>query len=411
MDNFQEQLVSLHAISAQIAGLHQLAEIHDQALGYCLTLTGSQFAFTGLLRDTADGGGGGTAGDQIMDVAAIKGFDPSTEFYHTFRLMLLRSSVVGVVIKENRCYRANDVPTDPHSVGQPRGHPPVRKFLGVPLRLGDAVIGMIGVANNPGGYDAADERLLSTFAGQVAVAVDNARLYARQRQAIAELQQLRERLTRAERVQLLGRERERIAGALHDRIEQDIFTIGVRLTALLEGQSLDPRVAGQVRGLRQLSIGVADEVRRAIFALTSQDQDGAGLTDRLRSRLAHFERSSGMNAHLVVTGTPGPGAAAAHEVVLLVVDEALANAGKHSQARTVLVSLRHEPGRVDLVVQDDGQGAPEILLGTFPDSCLHFGLRHMHELVTGRGGHLEVSNGEEAGLVIRASLPQTPGGT
>ena len=78
MDNFQEQLASLHAISAEIAGLRQLAEIHDQALGYCLTLTGSQFAFTGLLRDTGDagdGGAGGTAGDQVMDVAAIKGFD------------------------------------------------------------------------------------------------------------------------------------------------------------------------------------------------------------------------------------------------------------------------------------------------------------------------------------------------
>ena len=81
---------------------------------------------------------------------------------------------------------------------------------------------------------------------------------------------MRERLTKAERDQLLGRDRERIAGALNDRIEQDIFTIGVRLTALLEDQSLDHRVAGQLRGLRQLSIGVADEVRRAIFALTSQ---------------------------------------------------------------------------------------------------------------------------------------------
>ena len=49
MDNFQQQLASLHAIAAEIAGLHQLAEIHDQALGYCLDLTGSQFAFTGLL--------------------------------------------------------------------------------------------------------------------------------------------------------------------------------------------------------------------------------------------------------------------------------------------------------------------------------------------------------------------------
>ena len=268
---------------------------------------------------------------------------------------------------------------------------------------------MIGVANKPGGYDAGDERLLSTFAGQVAVAVDNARLYGRQRQVIAELQQLHDRLTEAERVQLLARERERIAGALHDRIEQEIFTIGVRLNALLEDHSLDHRVTGQLRGLRQLAIRASDEVRRAIFALTGPEQDGTGLTDRLRLLLAELQRSSGIHAHFFVIGAPGPGAAAIHDVVPLVVDEALANARKHAHARTVLVSLRYEPDRLDLVVQDDGVGAPDIVLRTFPDSRLHFGLRHIRQVVIGRGGSFEVSNGEEAGLVLSASLPLKPG--
>src|SRR5260370_532439 len=107
---------------------------------------------------------------------------------------------------------ANEVEGGPNGGGRAGGHPPIHSFLGVPLRLGDTVIGMIGVANKPGGYDAGDERLLSTFAGQVAVAVDNARLYQRQRQVIAELQQLHERLNEADRVQLLERERERIVG-------------------------------------------------------------------------------------------------------------------------------------------------------------------------------------------------------
>lgn len=415
MDKLHEQLASLHSISAEIAGLHELAQIHDQALGYCLNLTRSQFAFTGLLRDTSDAnatGGRITVSDQLMDVAAIKGFAPSPEFYDTFRLMLLRPSVVGVVIKENRCYRANDVPADPHSVGQPPGHPPIRRFLGVPLRLADTVIGMIGVANKPGGYDSADEQLLSTFAGQIAVAVDNARLYERQRQAIAELQQAHERLTEAERVQLLGRERERIAGALHDQIEQEIFTIGVGLNALLEDSSLDCPVAERLRGLRQLSVRAADEVRRAIFALTGPEQNetsDGGLTDRLRSLLAEAERSSGIHAHLFVIGTPNPQVSAVHDVIPLVVDEALTNVKKHAQARTVLVSLRYEPGRLELVVQDDGVGAPDLLLRTFQDSFLHFGLRHLHQLVTGGGGHFEVANGEEAGLVVTASFPLKAG--
>ena len=139
VDNLQEQLASLHSISVEIAGLHDLAAIHDQALGYCLNLTGSELAFTGLLRDTnADAAGSQVkVSDQVMDVAAIRGFDPSPDFYEMFHLMLLRSSVAGVVVREDRCYRANDVDADPHSVGRPDGHPPIQSFLGVPLRLGE----------------------------------------------------------------------------------------------------------------------------------------------------------------------------------------------------------------------------------------------------------------------------------
>jgi signal transduction histidine kinase len=238
--------------------------------------------------------------------------------------------------------------------------------------------------------------------------IDGARLYQRQHQVVAEPQQLPERLSEAE-LQLLAGERERIAGALHDGLEQEIFTIGARLTALLEDRSLNQVVTEQLRGVRQLSLKAADEVRRAIFALTGPEHDGADLTDRLRLPLAELQRSSGIHAHLFVTGTPSPDVALIHDVVYLVVNEAIANARKHADARMVLVSLRHEPDRLDLVVQDDGVGAPEILLRTFQDSQLHFGLRHIRQLVIDRCGSFEVSNGEEAGLVVRVSLPLRPG--
>ena len=406
-DNLHEQLASLHSISVEMAGLHELSDIHDLALGYCLELTDSEFAFTGLLRDTNVGtvaSGQIEVSDQVMDVAAIKGFDATSDFYDLFHLMALRSSVVGVVITENRSYVANDVDADPHSVGQPGGHPPVRKFLGVPLRLGDTVIGMIGVANKQVGYDPGDERLLTTFAGQVAVAVDNARLYERQRQMIAELQQLRERLTEAERAQLLGRERERIAGALHDRIQQEIFVIGVRLNALLKNGAVEPRLAQELQELRQLSVDAADEVRRAIFSVTGPELKGS-LTDNIRSLRQELERSSDIRVHLSVTGTPTPTEETAHDVVHLVVNEALTNVKRHANATVVLVNLRYEPDRIDVVIQDDGVGAPELLLDTFQDSYLHFGLRHTGQAVIDRGGTFTVANGEEAGLVLRVSMP------
>jgi signal transduction histidine kinase len=406
-DNVHEQFASLHSISVEIAGLHELQQIQDRALGYCLQLTGSELAFTGLLRDTNEGAiasGQIEVSDQVMDIAAIKGFTASSEFYRLFHLMALRSSVVGVVIEENRSYIANDVDRDPHSVGRPTGHPAVRRFLGTPLRLGANVIGMIGVANKQSPYDSGDERLLTTFAGQVAVAVGNARLYQRQRQMIAELQQLHERLTELEQRELLSRERQRIAGALHDRIEQEIFMIGVRLNLLLEDGPMEPRLAQELQELRRLAVGAADEVRRAIFHLNGEERPG-DLTDDIRSLLRELEHISDIGVHLSVSGSPGPATEAVHDVVHLVVREALNNVVRHANATVVLVSLRYEAARLEVVVQDNGIGAPEILLRTFPESYLHFGLRHIRQAVNDRGGSLEVANGDEAGLVVRASIP------
>jgi signal transduction histidine kinase len=407
-NNLHEQLLSLYFISVEIAGLHELGEIHDRALGYCLELTDSQFGFTGILREPGTGviaTGELRVSDVVMDVAAIRGFDPDPEFYEQFRLMALRSSVVGVVIREDCSHLTNDVDRDSHSVGQPQGHPLITKFLGVPLRLKDRVIGMIGVANKPEDYGPDDERLLSTFAAQVAVAVDNARLYEHQRQMIAELRQLHERLTEAERLQLLGRERERIAGALHDQIQQEVFTIGVRLNALLEDPSLDPSEAEKLRELRQLSIRASDEIRKAIFALTSPRREGSGLINELRSGLSEFERDTGIHAHLSVSGSAITEIEQIDDVVQVVVEESLTNVKKHANARMVLVSLRYAPQKLDLVIQDDGQGVPEALLRSFQDSYLHFGLRHIRQLVIDRGGEFEIANGEEAGLVVRVTLP------
>ena len=72
---------------------------------------------------------------------------------------------------------------------------------------------MIGVANKQKGYGPEDERLLSTFANQIAVAIDNAGLYLHQQQMIARLQQLHAHLAQAERDQIVAAERERMAAA------------------------------------------------------------------------------------------------------------------------------------------------------------------------------------------------------
>ena len=395
---FTKQLESLYEISVEIASLHELSVIHDRALGYCLGLTDSQFGFIGILGDDR----------RALDVIAIKGFKPSEpDFYAQHRLIPVVRGILGIIVTEGRSTIANDVAHDPRRVGQPLGHPATHTFMGAPLKLGTAVIGMIGVANKAGGYLPDDDRILSTFANQVAVAIDNAGLYQRQREIIGRLEQLNQRLSEAEKEQVRAEERGRIASTLHDDIEQRLFTIGLRLNALLEN-GLDPKVAERLAGIRDIAQGTADEMRQLIFAGGDRVHGPADLTSSVRSLLRQAERNDGLQADLVVTGDSSPAVAGVAGVLHAVIRQALVNVAKHAAARTVLVSLRYEPDEVGAVIQDDGAGAPEFVLRSYQTSQLHYGLRHMREQVLGLGGTFEVANGDEGGLVLRMAVPLPP---
>lgn len=398
-DTFREQLESLYAISIEIARLHELPKVLDRTLGYCLELTESEFGFVGLLKESNE-----------MDVAAIKGFEPlDPGFYERFRLIPVRPSVFGVVVVDGRPNISNDVAHDPNRVGQPQGHPPVRTFLGVPLNVGDGIIGMIGVANKVAGYSADDERLLSTFANQAAVAIDNARLYESQREMIDRLERLHRRLDQVEQEQMLHKERERIAGDLHDRIEQAIFTIGLKLNQLLGKGELSPDAQGNVREVRVLAAKTAEAVKEVVWALSLPGPEDKELPASLRKLVREAGRSPWLETDLVVSGTatavPAPVRTALHRIT----QEALVNVVRHAQARMALVSLRHSSDHIDLVIQDDGVGAPDLILQHYTESATHFGLKAMRRMAEEAGGRFTVTNGEESGLAIRVWVPVSAG--
>ncbi|BFM40333.1 PAS domain S-box protein [Synechocystis sp. LKSZ1] len=62
------------------------------------------------------------------------------------------NTLFGAVIMTGRPVIANSPSTDPRRGGIPEGHPPLKAFLGLPFFSGDTLIGMVGVANRPGGY-------------------------------------------------------------------------------------------------------------------------------------------------------------------------------------------------------------------------------------------------------------------
>jgi len=95
--------------------------------------------------------------------------------------------LLGTLIRHPEPVRLADVAQHPDFHGFPAHHPPMRSFLGVPIRVRDEVFGNLYLTNRRGAdeFDAEDEAVVSTLAVAAGVAIENARLYeeARHREA------------------------------------------------------------------------------------------------------------------------------------------------------------------------------------------------------------------------------------
>jgi signal transduction histidine kinase len=86
--------------------------------------------------------------------------------------------ILGVLIRDARPLRLQELSEDPRSVGFPAGHPPMRSFLGVPILLRGVAFGNLYLAEKQGGeFTEEDEELAQLLAAQSAVAIENTRLY------------------------------------------------------------------------------------------------------------------------------------------------------------------------------------------------------------------------------------------
>ncbi|MFI6106929.1 GAF domain-containing protein [Streptomyces sp. NPDC051310] len=93
--------------------------------------------------------------------------------------------ILGELIRHPEPLRLTDLGSHPASYGFPAHHPPMKTFLGVPIRVRDEIFGNLYLTDKRDGqdFDAEDESVISTLSVAAGVAIDNARLYeASQRQ-------------------------------------------------------------------------------------------------------------------------------------------------------------------------------------------------------------------------------------
>ena len=209
----------------------------------------------------------------------------------------------------------------------------------------------------------------------------------------AELERNYERLRDAERERVIGAERERIMQDMHDGVG------GVLVSSLarLEAGAVDPQAVAD--GLR----AALEELRLAIDSLAPVEGDPATVLGIVRARLGDRLGRSGIALDWRVGDLPVLPDLGPERVLHLIriVQEAIANAIRHSGARHLVVVAERagtDDGQAIVVrVTDDGGGLPP---APFPER----GLANMRRRASLLGGSLTVSS-SSGGTTVELRLP------
>ncbi len=183
-------------------------------------------------------------------------------------------------------------------------------------------------------------------------------------------------------------ERSRIARELHDDISHQL--------ALLE---IELRLSGRDEEARVRINGIARSVHELSHRLHPAKLQLLGLIPSLRSLQKEVLRS-GLVVEFTERDIPAALSPSITLCIYRIVQEALQNAAKHSEAATVSVDLRHEHGELILTIVDDGIGFDvESAWGK------GLGLISILERVEANGGSLDIRSKPGGGTRFRVRVP------
>jgi signal transduction histidine kinase len=250
--------------------------------------------------------------------------------------------------------------------------------LRVPLRAGDERVGEIVCGpktEGPLGDD--DIQLVRTLAGQLALAVRNARLAGRI-------------------VNAAESERRRIERNIHDGAQQELVALvaqlGMARSTAVQG-GLHPDVIDDLRLEAQHILSELRELAQGIHPSVLSD---GGILEAVEDRCAKLplevtlEASEGLRARRFDDNIEG--------AAYFFVTESLANVLKHADASRATISLTYDDDRLQLGVADNGRGFD-------PEATAEGGLMGLRDRIRALGGTVSVASKPGSGTIVSAVLP------
>lgn len=256
----------------------------------------------------------------------------------------------------------------------------------IPLYAQEARLGVLNVASPDWRELSEDDlRILYTVGDMLGIAVQRARLFSRSAQLGA------------------VEERNRLAREIHDTLAQGLTAITLQLEtaeALLEKGRDPDSIRQTLHGALGLARANLEEARRSVLDLRAAPLDGRDLTAALGELCRQYSARHSLEVNFEVIGGLPPLPARVEVGLYRVAQEALANVVQHAQANSARVKLLAQPSRLQLTVEDDGQGFdPEGVSGD------RFGLVGLNERVRLIGAELRLQSDPGMGTRLEVELP------
>ncbi|TRZ94011.1 MAG: HAMP domain-containing protein [Dehalococcoidia bacterium] len=297
-------------------------------------------------------------------------------------------SIVGWVAQTGEPLLANDVGKEP-KYRAVEALSSTKSELAVAVKMGEKVLGVLDIESaEVDAFGEADLFTAQTLADQLAVALENARLYEETRQlAVMD-------------------ERNRMAREIHDTLAQGFTGIILQLEAADQALSERPseleRHLSQAQNLARKSLA---EARRSVWNLRPQALEQLPLAEALGQEVDRFNKETGINVRFTVSGDRRDLLPEVETGLLRICQESLANVRKHAKASDVEVNLTFNESAVEMSISDNGVGFKPDTTDRVSKKRGAFGLIGMRERARGLGGTFEVQSKKGKGTLVHTVIP------
>ncbi len=239
-----------------------LRKAFDDLLKYVLELTDSEYGFIGEVRHDSDG----SAYLKTFAITNVAWDDETRRFFEENAPNGLEfrnpETLFGHVLTSGRAVVSNAPKDDPRAAGTPHGHPPLNAFLGLPFHVGAELVGMLGIANRPGGYD---DQLIESLGPLTRSCAFVIRARDQERRRIRAEAELRERDLHHQRII------ETLPDAIYVQVDGEIVFSNRRAVEMFRAGSADRLVGTPARTLYNTE--VRDQFERRIEEISTRGDD------------------------------------------------------------------------------------------------------------------------------------------